>query len=214
MVASANTKIKPQNLQTIQQRTNLPQQKKKGSSGFFFAHRKKETTGGGGGVALNIHDEIKHTSLHGKNTTTFVTKNPKKSSVVTPPNLHHLPPPPLRLFHDGSFTSRSQQKRFYNKNNNTKYSTNQNSKHMRRRLLFPCFSCSILLGMQIRRRKKRRFIKTKTKKNGSPCFLFFSNFSRRACLGWYWTRTKDEWLKLSDRQKKRCRHHRKLPREN
>jgi hypothetical protein len=183
MVASANPKIKPQNLQTIHQRTNLPQQKKKGSSGFFFAHRKKETTGGGGGVALNIHDEIKHTSLHGKNTTTFVTKNPKKSSVVTPPNLHHLPPPPLRLFHDGSFTSRSQQKRFYNKNNNTKYSTNQNSKHMRRRLLFPCFSCSILLGMQIRRRKKRRFIKTKTKKNGSPCFLFFSNFSRRACLG-------------------------------
>ncbi len=195
------------------QRTNLPQQKQKGSLGFFFAHRKKQTTGGGGGgVALNIHDEIKHTNLHGQNTTTFVTKNPKKSSVVTPQNPHHLPPPPLRLFHDGSFTSRSQQKRFYN--NNTKYSTNQNSKHMWRRFLFSCFSCSILQEMQIRRRKRRRFIKTKTKKKGSPCFLFFSNFSRRACLRWYWTRTKDEWLKLPDRQKKRCRHHRKLPREN
>lgn len=166
------------------------QQKKKGSSGFFFAHRKKETTGGGGGVALNTHDEIKHTSLHGKSTTTLVTKNSKKSSVVTPQNPHHLPSPPLRLFHDGSFTSRSQQKRFYN---NTKYSTNQNSKHMRRRLLFSCFSCSILLGMQIRRRKRRRFIKTKTKKKALRVSLFSQTFPAEHA----WVDTEQE-QKMSD----------------
>jgi hypothetical protein len=146
-------------------------------------------------VALNIHDEIKHTSLHGKNTTTFVTKNPKKSSVVTPQNPHHLPPPPLRLFHDGSFTSRSQQKRFYNNNkhNNTKYSTNQYSKHMRRRLLFSCFSCSILLGMQIRRRKRRRFINTKTKKKALRVSFFSQTFPAEHA----WVDT-EEGQKMSD----------------